>query len=792
MNSELWRRRVPHIVGTYVAAMWLLIEIGDWLVERFGLPADLTSFTFVAMMVFLPGVAVWAWGHGAPGKDQWTGFQRIFLPLNFVAALVMGYAVTVSPPTPQADPSAEAPPTNAAVAPVVLIDESGQQVEYSVPTQGNHRRILVYFWPKTDDDTPDWLAYAVPWMTSMELTRHPQMSAVTPFGSDRILERLRSVGFDRAIGEPTSLQLDIANQRVMDAFVSGTVALTGNTFKLKAEVYSAREGRIKHRFEQTGDSLFELVDNLSNEIQQSLDIDVVDQLAIAGSAREHLSESVEAIEYAVRGLMARSLDNDYVKAAEWLKQATSIDPTFALALGNAAIVQRLNGQMADAVVLIDAALEHAYKLDSEMQFQLRSMRYSMRNDLDKAVRVIQMWTQVHPQSPEAFLQLARILVILGTSPEEAIAAYEAVLELSPEAIDVYLSMSDVYRQMGRFDDAVAKVRLYLDQRGGDASAYNRIGNIWFQAGEIDQARAAYEQASLLADDPRAADLALARLDISDGDFERADQQITLLINSARTAREEVEAMMMRLRLRLAEGRMHEAIEVLEAADERAAEYMIPVERMFSFGLQIAAIHASAGDHERALAVVDDLSADLQPPLDIFAEFGRLSIYQVMEDKDAYRTSLQRLQTAMQAMPNPIMAPVILSAEATLAAWDEDYNQAIELFEAALDAIRRSFLSLQDPFQERMLQLQYATTLREAGRLEASTAEFDNVLRQYPGFAKAHSEKAKLLNDLGQIDQAMSAMDTALELWKNADESYVDYVQAKAYANQLVAQVNSGP
>lgn len=787
MNSELWRRRVPHIVGTYVAAMWLLIEIGDWLVERFGLPADLTSFTFVAMMVFLPGVAVWAWGHGAPGKDQWTTFQRAFLPINFVLALGFGYSVTGPAPNNTPDETAQAAP--AAVAPVVLVDESGQQVEFSVPTQGNHRRVLVYFWPTSGEQTPDWLAYGVPWMLSMELTRHPQISAVTPFSSDRVRERLLSVGFDRAINEPASLQLEIANQRVMDAFVAGSVTRDGDNYRLNAEVYSARHGQIQHRFEQTGDSLFALVDNLSVEIRNSLGIEVIDQLSIANSSSEHLSDSMEAIELAVRGKMAQALDNDYVVAADLLKQAAAIDPTFALASGNAAVVQRLNGQMADAVVLIDAALEHAYKLDSETQFQLRSMRYSMRNEVSKAVRVIQMWTQVHPQSPDAFLQLARILIILGTNPEEAIAAYETVLSLSPEAIDVYLSMSDVYRQMGRFDDAVAKVRLYLDQRGGDASAYNRIGNIWFQAGEIDKARGAYEQASLLADDPRAADLALARLEISEGSFAAADQQITALVNSAKTAREEVEALMMRLRLRMAEGRMQDAVEVLNEADQRATEYMIPIERVFSFGLQLASVYAAAGDNERAMQTVDELATDLQPPLDSFVEFGRLSIYQIMENREGYAASLDKLKTAMQAMPNPVLTPVLQSAEATLAAWDHDYESAIELFESALESIRRSFLSLQDPFQERAMQLQYATTLREAGQLEQASEQFDILLQQFPGFANAHAENAKLLNDLGNLEQATAAMAKAMDLWKNADEGYVDYVKAKEYASQLAAATN---
>ena len=42
MLENLRRRRVPQIAGMYIAAMWLVIELGDWVTDRFGLPGHLT------------------------------------------------------------------------------------------------------------------------------------------------------------------------------------------------------------------------------------------------------------------------------------------------------------------------------------------------------------------------------------------------------------------------------------------------------------------------------------------------------------------------------------------------------------------------------------------------------------------------------------------------------------------------------------------------------------------------------------------------------------------------------
>ena len=48
--ESLMHRRVPQLVGMYIAATWLVIELGDWMTERFNLPAILTSYVFVAML----------------------------------------------------------------------------------------------------------------------------------------------------------------------------------------------------------------------------------------------------------------------------------------------------------------------------------------------------------------------------------------------------------------------------------------------------------------------------------------------------------------------------------------------------------------------------------------------------------------------------------------------------------------------------------------------------------------------------------------------------------------------
>ena len=62
---EIARRRVPSIVGLYLAAGWGLLEFTDWATTRFDLPVSLQDWVVISWAVLLPLVA-WKWGAPNP------------------------------------------------------------------------------------------------------------------------------------------------------------------------------------------------------------------------------------------------------------------------------------------------------------------------------------------------------------------------------------------------------------------------------------------------------------------------------------------------------------------------------------------------------------------------------------------------------------------------------------------------------------------------------------------------------------------------------------------------------
>ncbi|MDP2470423.1 MAG: tetratricopeptide repeat protein [Candidatus Palauibacterales bacterium] len=68
--NELLRRRVPQVIGVYLAAGWGLLEFTDWATGRFALSAGVEDFVVVSWALLLPIIAGAAWRFGAPERRR--------------------------------------------------------------------------------------------------------------------------------------------------------------------------------------------------------------------------------------------------------------------------------------------------------------------------------------------------------------------------------------------------------------------------------------------------------------------------------------------------------------------------------------------------------------------------------------------------------------------------------------------------------------------------------------------------------------------------------------------------
>jgi len=113
------------------------------------------------------------------------------------------------------------------------------------------------------------------------------------------------------------------------------------------------------------------------------------------------------------------------------------------------------------------------------------------------------------------------------NPQQAVAAFERVLELDPELREMPLSprlfwshLADDLLECGRIQDAGRELSRAL-AKGADADLMNRLGRVYFLQGSLDDAERCFQQAAEWAPSDCGPHVNLAKLALQRQDRERA-------------------------------------------------------------------------------------------------------------------------------------------------------------------------------------------------------------------------------------------------------------------------------
>ena len=87
--EDLLKRRVPQFIGVYVVASWTILQIVDWIVNRYILSPYLVDLSLGVIIALVPTVLIMAYFHGKPGKDKWSNIEKIGIPVNLVGAIAI-------------------------------------------------------------------------------------------------------------------------------------------------------------------------------------------------------------------------------------------------------------------------------------------------------------------------------------------------------------------------------------------------------------------------------------------------------------------------------------------------------------------------------------------------------------------------------------------------------------------------------------------------------------------------------------------------------------------------------
>jgi len=767
--ENLKHRRVPQIAGMYIAAMWLVIELGDWVTERFGLHGHLTSFVFVAMLVMLPAVLLVAYNHGAPGRDRWTKTEKIFVPVNAALAAILLWFIT-----PLID-------VEAATETLAIQDETGAIQEYAVARRGYHRELIAFYW-ENDTGNPelDWLAYGLPIMLAHDINRvSPVVTADTPIDSALIRDRLREQGYDRLTGVPSGLAVELTRDQQSDALVVGSFSEDGKAKVVSIRVIDAASGDVIETFTGNGSDWMAAIDAVTAAVLRTWEI-VPAENHSDDPVNEHFTNSLDAARHYVLGKIAIELDGDYPLGVSEYDAALTIDPAFAEARSELSVRQFLSGDLDAARDSATQALRNSYRLSTSSEFILKANRYIYDGDFDRGERVLDVWREVEPNNTRALQNVARLSQIRGTSAslEKALAAYDRLLELRPNDYSIYRQKAAIEQQRGNYDAAIGLLSRYLEFVPDSGPAYNQLAVLYQARGDLDAAQAALEDAAILADDPVTAELGLARLEARRGLFDAAVRRLGALRDRGLLPQQDLQVVLVSAEIAIARGRITEAMEHYAEANELGRTLVPPATRIIVIEGQQAAMLMLLGRFDEALATADNVAAQLQPPLSLHINFIYTSIHEAAGNRDEFRRWAKATRDASGQLPEFYNAIMALE-QAQIDIWDEDFEAALANVDAASAMLSQSILQTQlDNLAVSESFLSVARLYLDAGAPDKAREQLEAVLRVYPGNAYAKYLLARVLIATGDVDNARLFLEDALALWSEADDELLYLRQAR--------------
>ena len=781
--SKILNRKIPQIIGMYIASVWLLVEISNWMSGRFKLPDQFDTYVFVFLLALLPAVIVIAWGHGKPGEDSWSMFELLWIPFNLVLAVLASFylvspSLKINPSAITAQQVVEV--NNSAMQKMSIVDtETGKKITYEVPKLTYHQSVITFFLKNNSkDETLNWLSYGAGWLIAQDLRRTPFLSIITPYDSENLLSFLIGKGFNNALEIPLALALKIAANRSVKWVILGSFEVIDNNIKFKTQLYNVRTGKQVKEITASNDNPLAALDVVSDALGQvildTLEVEHNDipQLAIT----EHTSANIDAIHDVIKAKNAVTFENDYELSNQFLEQALSKDSSFALAHVLFMNNYRALGDIGKTMTHASKALKLDYKLYQETVFFVKATLFSLKGKQDKAIKVLENLVKLYPKSVNALKVLAGNYMQIGHHQEQSKELYEKVYEYEGQGSTSLINLSKIERLRNNKDKALEYLTRYLNDNPTKSRAYFELAETYRQFGMFEEAKEMYEEISLYDNKDYQSEIGLATISASLGDYESAIIQFESLLQIAQTDTQKLTILGKISEIYLLTGQLSKSIDQIKELTRYGTKVLPPVAFMFQIEGSKIYLLALMGKFKESQVEIEKLAKNLKHPYSLLIGALSKNVYELTNDLSNYKIALQKEQTFMDMFKIAVLKPDILMSEAFVSYLEKDYQKAENLYEQAIIETKQSFITLITTTQFDNIIIHQAENFIALEKYDEAIMNLDIVLTRTPIFAQAHFLKARIYANTGEKQKMQKEIDITSNIWKNADEEYVEYIK----------------
>jgi tetratricopeptide (TPR) repeat protein len=386
-----------------------------------------------------------------------------------------------------------------------------------------------------------------------------------------------------------------------------------------------------------------------------------------------------------------------------------------------------------------------------------------------------MYAELYPEDVEAHLLLSQFRYARGEI-DRAVSALERVLELDPSRVDVLLDLGGMYEEVGDFDAALDYYDRYAATSPSDPGAFIRLGLLHRTRGEHEAAKGQFEKALIVDPDNVDAMISMAVVDADLGRFDSALRGYDEALAAAVTAEQRAaiyDAYKFYYEIR---GQLGLATEYMHRRFAEMQQYAGPFNTIQQ-KLQNLDTYVAAGQPEVAKDTLASISTQLAPPNDVLLPLGQLDLYLALEDADSVEAAIEGLNRFIEAWGLEFARPMAIRAHGRVLEFRGDCAEAIVSYKRTLQLWPRGIDVLLD----------IGRCYRKLRQFSEAEANLTHLLALRPYLPMAHYELARVHAESGNRDKALEHLQTALDVWRNADPVYEPAREARALRDRLSSE-----
>ncbi|NVJ65651.1 MAG: tetratricopeptide repeat protein [Gammaproteobacteria bacterium] len=756
--SQLAKRRIPQYLGIFLAGSWTALEFTQWAVGRYSLSPNWEEVLVVFLLLCLPLILVLAWHHGAPGKQQWNLFEKLFIPLYVLAIPAVLYHLY------------QDEDLGKTVDTVMMTDASGNTQQRVVARSQYLKPIAIFpFENVSNDKSLDPVAIITSEVLHRDLRQNIFYSSLDIQALETNLERAKFSGGRL----PLTLQINIAKEKARQFFINGKLDYKDSNYTLSANLYNAKSGKQLTQFKASNSNYFTAIDSITEQANAYMEANNHDftDLPIEDLYTNNWPAFLEyAKAYSIQlfGDEKAAADPLYAKAIE-------LDETFSqAAMRYALFLLRFKG-VQSAQKYTELAQKHQnYRLTERERFAVNATNYFFSKNLDKAFETLEQWSKLYPNEYESYAFKANFSSF-SQQHSKAIENWLKVIELDPSQINLWDAIGDTYTTLGQYDKAVEAYEEHRKHHPNLPLSYKNLGDLYSKTGQFDAAISNFQKA--LSIDPNYSNglRELAKAYARSGDYENAEEHYLKAINQSDTPNEEFSA-----RINLASfyweyGKLKEATKIYQEAYQFFSEKFSPTEAARAEANR-AWRYYKAGYPELAQEVIDKAYAA--------ATDEEIILINVQV---AHALLLNEQGKANEALP--LYDNVAKVAREYLKDGNDlqiNYFKSQSLYSLGEhQAALNGFEAINSIFPD---QIEILVWLGKNYLALNNDQEAGTYIRQVNKIAPGYPETALIMAKLMLMEDnqtsAKEYLQKALEQWKNADMEFAEILELKALLASL--------